>query len=521
MTRMMTQSRTAMSPRGGFAQAVHAEWTKLRTVRGWWAGMLAAAVVTVLVGLISATGSHGPGSLAGSAPVGPDGEAVTDSFYFEHQSLTGDGSITTRVTSLTGLLPSGGRIRANQGPQAGRVSGVAPWAKAGVIIKESTAQGSAYVAMMVTGGHGVRMQWDFTHDIAGTAAGVSATSPRWLRLTRSGDTLTGYDSADGTHWASVGSVSLPGLPSAAQAGLFVTSPQETSIVNQDLAGGSGVTSATIATAVFDGVNLSATGASGTWAGDDVGGSGGSSAGASRSGGTFTVTGSGDIAPVVSGPGNGGYKLIEQALVGAFAGLLVMVVVGTMFMAAEYRRGMIRITLAAYPRRGQVLAAKAVVIGLTAFVAGLAGVAAALLICVPAMRSAGSLLIPASPATEVRIVVGTAALLAVAAVFALALGALLRRSVGAVTTAIVVTVLPYILGTSGALPPGPSDWLLRVTPAAAFAIQQSVPQYPQVSNVYSPANGYFPLAPWSGFAVLCLWAAIALAAALYLLRRRDA
>jgi hypothetical protein len=64
-------------------------------------------------------------------------------------------------------------------------------------------------------------------------------------------------------------------------------------------------------------------------------------------------------------------------------------------------------------------------------------------------------------------------------------------------------------------------LERVTPAAAFAVQQSAVQYPQVDNIYSPAEGYFPLAPWTGFAVLCVWAVSALGLATYLLRRRDA
>jgi hypothetical protein len=85
----------------------------------------------------------------------------------------------------------------------------------------------------------------------------------------------------------------------------------------------------------------------------------------------------------------------------------------------------------------------------------------------------------------------------------------------------VIVLPYILGTTGILPAGAAQWLLRVTPAAAFAIQQSVPAYPQVTASYTPAGGYFPLAPWAGFAVLCGYAALALAVAWYLLRRRDA
>ena len=124
-------------------------------------------------------------------------------------------------------------------------------------------------------------------------------------------------------------------------------------------------------------------------------------------------------------------------------------------------------------------------------------------------------------TELRVVAGTAALLAVAAVLALAIGTALRRSAGAVTAVIVVIVLPYILGTADVLPVGAENWLLRVTPAAAFAIQQTMPQYPQVTVGYTPTAGYYPLAPWAGFAVLCAWAALALGLALYLLRRRDA
>ena len=34
------------------------------------------------------------------------------------------------------------------------------------MIKASTKPGAAYAAVMLTGAHGVRMQYDFTHDIA-------------------------------------------------------------------------------------------------------------------------------------------------------------------------------------------------------------------------------------------------------------------------------------------------------------------------------------------------------------------
>jgi hypothetical protein len=96
----------------------------------------------------------------------------------------------------------------------------------------------------------------------------------------------------------------------------------------------------------------------------------------------------------------------------------------MFMTAEYRRGLIRVTFTASPRRGRVLAAKAVVIGSVTFIAGLAGAVAAVALGERLLRSNGSYIRPASILTEVRVVAGTAALFAVAAVFALAVGTIL-------------------------------------------------------------------------------------------------
>jgi ABC-type transport system involved in multi-copper enzyme maturation permease subunit len=234
-----------------------------------------------------------------------------------------------------------------------------------------------------------------------------------------------------------------------------------------------------------------------------------------------VSGSGDIAPDVPAAATDVGTPIERTLVGAFAGLIAVIVVGTMFITAEYRRGLIRITLAASPRRGRVLAAKAIVIGAVTFAAALVAAAVAVPLGERLLRDGGNYILPVTTLTELRVIIGTAALLAVAAVLALAVGTLLRRSAGAVTAVIVAIVLPYILATAQVLPAGPSEWLLRVTPAAAFAIQQSMPQYPQVSGSYTPLNGYYPLAPWAGFAVLCAWAALALALAVVLLRRRDA
>ena len=262
--------------RGSFTDLLHAEWTKFRTVRGWVIGMVVAALVTLLIGLLSAVGSHtscNGGPCHFLYPVGPGGEAVTDSFYFVHRPLAGNGSITTRVTSLTGLLPTASNGRGPR-PARPRSRGCTPASnrgpRPGSSIKESTRQGSAYAAMMVTGGHGIRMQYDSTQDIARPAGAVTAASPRWLRLTRTGDTVTGYDSADGPHWTLVGTATLPGLSSTVQAGLFASSPAYNVTTAQGLLGLSGTGGPTLATGVLDHVSLSAARASG-WSGTPIGG----------------------------------------------------------------------------------------------------------------------------------------------------------------------------------------------------------------------------------------------------------
>ena len=524
---------------GGFMRLVHAEWTKFRTVRGWVIWMIVAVFLFVFIGVFAA-GNISIGCVNGQGqqktgraclpyvPLGPGGEAVTDNFYFVRKPVTGDGTITARVISLTGEHASGNSHVPAGGPAAGgppMTPGLVPWAKAGIIIKASTKQGSVYAAMMVTGSHGVRMQYNFTGDIAGLPGLASASAPRWLRLVRSGDMITGYDSADGAHWTQVGVVSLAGLPSTVQVGFFAAAPTYVHI-SPFFGGASFASGPSAATAVFDHVAVSGTGSGGTWTGDAIGGRSGP-AGLARGGfgvvgPRLRVTGSGDIAPAVPGPGTGlPSATVERSLAGGFAGLIAIVAVAAMFFTAEYRRGLIRTTLAASPRRGQVLAAKAVVLGAVAFVVGLIGAVVSIALGVPRERGEGLYVLPVSTFTEARVIVGTAALLALAAVFAVALGAVLRRSAAAITAGIVAIVMPFLLAALGVFPAGVSAWLLRLTPAAGFAVQQSIPQYSQVNKVYTFVGGYYPLEPWAGFAVLCAWVAAAVILAMYVLRRRDA
>lgn len=510
----------------GFGQLLHAEWTKFRTVRGWVIAALLAAILIVGFAYLG-TFRHqdggicvGPNPTAGTCrsffhptpPIGPGGEAVTDTYYFLYRTLTGNGSITVRVSRLRGRVQGGNGNSASVADLAGQSGPLQPWAKAGLILAASTRPGAGYAAVMLTGDHGVRMQSDYTQDAAGPAA--SAHSARWLRLVRSGATVTGYESANGRTWTTVGVAHLARLPQSIRAGLFVTSPQTAPT-------GPGVGSkATGASATFGAPSLAGSWSTGPWTGEDVGDNGStptvSAIGYRHAGAGFVVAGSGDIAPSVADGDTD-----KNALTGVFVGLIVLIVLGAMFITVEYRRGLIHTTLTASPRRGRVLLAKALVIAIVAFAVGAAAAAISVPLGNHILRTNGNFVYPTTTLTALRVILGSGALVALAAVLALALGTALRRSAAAITIAIVLLVLPYMLSFAATLPTGVSQWLMRVTPAAGFAVEQSLPQYHQVSYLYAPSEGFYPLSPGAGLAVLAAYTLVAMLVAQRLLRTRDA
>ncbi|MFK4085579.1 ABC transporter permease subunit [Kribbella sp. NPDC020789] len=481
---------------------LRAEWCKFRTVRGWVVGTTSAALMMVLFALLAGISSNQQDSPA--VPVGPSGGPVTDSFYFVHQPLAGNGSITVSVAALDSTIPAGrGDLR----------PGIVPWAKAGLVIKRDTSQGSPYAAIMMTGSHGVRMQHDYVHDLAGPAAA------RWLRLERSGDAITGYASTDQANWTKVGTAQVRGLGPAPQVGLFVASPP---------AVGGGGTAGTVSTAVFGNLRTTNAWAGRQWSGDQVGAESPTFAGyPEQSAGSFTesghrltVTGAGDIAPAVRDSLPTGGQL-RDILTGTFAALVVVIVVAALFITEEYRSAMIHLTLAANPKRGRVLAAKAVVVWAVTFVAGALGAFLASPLGQRLAQGNGVYIFPVSWSTQLRVALGTAALLATAAVLALAIGTIFRQSAGAVTTVVLAIVLPYLLIAVPFVPASVSRLVATVTPGAAFAVQQTLVQYDQVASNYTPYYGYYPLPPWAGIAVLAAYALGSLALAAVLLNRRDA
>jgi ABC-type transport system involved in multi-copper enzyme maturation permease subunit len=382
---------------------------------------------------------------------------------------------------------------------------VAAWTKAGILLTPSTNQGSAYAAVMATGSHGIRFQYDYIHDRSGLAGTITSASPRWLRLTRTGEVITASDSTDGTTWHTIGSTQLPGLPATVNLGLFATSP----VTYQNGAGGV----PTRATASFDHITLTGTASAG-WSARSVGmspqnyyptlGTGNAQRSATR----ITIGGSGDIAPAMPTIA-GGDTSSHTLLFGIVVALIVLIVIATGFITAEYRRGLIRTTLAATPQRGSVLAAKALVIAAVAFAVGAIAAALALPLGHHVLNTNGNYIFPTSTATEMRVIVGAGLLLALTAA-------------GAVTAGIIVFVLPSLFGP-GVLGPGASgaSWVYEATPAAAFSVFGALPRSPLVDYPFTLANGYYPLSPWAGLAILATYSALALTLAAYLLRRRDA
>ncbi|MHC4203717.1 MAG: PA14 domain-containing protein, partial [Planctomycetota bacterium] len=137
-------------------------------------------------------------------------DGPTDSFRFVYKQLTGDGVITARLLSLTGL--------AYETPQ-------------GVMIRETLDAGSAFAMAAFRGDQQANIHTRSAtgaDSVKGTAIpGWPATLlvPQWLRLTRSGDSFTAEHSVDGATWNSMGdAVSVP-MSATVYVGLAVSAQQ--------------------------------------------------------------------------------------------------------------------------------------------------------------------------------------------------------------------------------------------------------------------------------------------------------
>ncbi len=147
----------------------------------------------------SASHSNGVFTVAGA---GGDIWGPTDAFRYVSQTTPGDVQITARVTAIQNT---------NQ------------WAKAGVMLRQSLTATSPHLLLDVTPGGTIEFLSRAANGAETTVVAFgSQPVPAWLRLSRSGSTVTASVSSNGTTWTTVGSTTTT-IPASANIGLAVTS----------------------------------------------------------------------------------------------------------------------------------------------------------------------------------------------------------------------------------------------------------------------------------------------------------
>ena len=131
-----------------------------------------------------------------------------DEFHYVYQSLSGDMTIMAHVVSQTET---------------------SSLAKAGVMIRESTAANARFVDVVVTSDNGVKMQYRSTTGGGAQAGNVDgAQAPYWLMLVRTGNTFSGYTSPDNVTWNLVGTIHIS-MATSVTVGLAVTATNNTAL----------------------------------------------------------------------------------------------------------------------------------------------------------------------------------------------------------------------------------------------------------------------------------------------------
>lgn len=198
--------------------------------------------------------------------------------------------------------------------------------------------------------------------------------------------------------------------------------------------------------------------------------------------------------------------VQLSLGGMHVAQVAIGVLGVLAITGEYGTGTIRATFGAVPRRRTVLAAKALVLAGAA-----AGVGVTSCFCAfyafEAALGVDSMSVSLADPGVLRAVVGGGLYLTVLALLGLGLGAVLRTSAGAVAALFGLLFVPALL-----VDLLPSGWRTTIGPY--------LPMQAGTQVFVARAHEAHALAPWAGFGVFCLYAALALAAGFGLVTRRD-
>lgn len=204
-----------------------------------------------------------------------------------------------------------------------------------------------------------------------------------------------------------------------------------------------------------------------------------------------------------------------SLTGVYLGQVIVALLAVLAVGGEYGTGMIRVTLAATPRRLTMLAAKmAVVTGwtLAASVVAVAGSLLAGWLILPGrgLSAANGYVVPSlANGADLRAFGGSVLYLVLIALLALGVTTAVRDS--AVAIGLVLGLL-YLFPIVSAVIPS-HTWSRHLEQIA-----------PMTAGLYIEATvglAALPLTPWQGLGVLALWAVGALLLGAAVLRLRDA
>jgi ABC-2 type transport system permease protein len=188
----------------------------------------------------------------------------------------------------------------------------------------------------------------------------------------------------------------------------------------------------------------------------------------------------------------GDTVLAGAIGNSVIGQVAAAILGVLVAAGEYGNCTIRATMAANPRRVNVLLAKAVLTGTAIFVVSLIASALALL-------AAAALLDTHPLGAPVPALLGVSLIYAAVSVLGLALGFVVRHPAGAVTAATGFLLLPVLL-------------------APLLGARQRVVELAPLGATQRLAEA--GTASWLGVAVVCANFLAALVASAWLLTRRD-
>ncbi|MGC2190908.1 MAG: ABC transporter permease [Candidatus Dormiibacterota bacterium] len=197
---------------------------------------------------------------------------------------------------------------------------------------------------------------------------------------------------------------------------------------------------------------------------------------------------------------------SYSLSGVMLAQLAIVVLGVLVITSEYSTGLIRTTFTAVPHRLTLFLAKALVFTAATLVIGIVSCFAAFFVG-QSILSGHNLQTTLGSSGVLRAVIGAGLYLAVLGLLSLALGAMLRSTAGAIAT--VVGLLLVLPGIIAALPKSWTNAIDKYLPSNAGQA---------IFHVQTQAHMF---SPWAGFALFCGYTAVALIAAGYLMRRRDA